>query len=339
VCGSVVLTLGLGSFEAWAVFQQRNTSKQLPKPEALPAPTPSPTLHESGFMQYSYIKPRRSVIAAGQGLSFDIHIANGGSFPAHKATTYQWIPIRGSSSEERRKVLQEFSSLVAAKRKEYLSGGLTGADVSRGSDSWVTLGNIITDKQSDGLMDGSLTQYVLWWSMWEDPLVADPSAQGCMWLQKPEGADLSKEELFWHYCTEAPISVTPPAPKPSPFPSIAFLYRDHSIQVHNLSDDEVTFWGTKLDVGPRSMEGAVVTIPKAPFYYYIHSETFEQEVLSKFTDGQVRLVPFYVYLKDSQMREFTVKCGLRTTLSNKAITVETQGLGSRPGWLEWVDKP
>jgi hypothetical protein len=129
---------------------------------------------------------------------------------------------------------------------------------------------------------------------------------------------------------------TPTAtPKPTPFPLVAFLYRDHTIQIHNLGDTDVTFWGTKLDVGPRSMEGPPVSIAKEPYFYYVHSETFEQEVLAKFPDGTVKTVPFYAYLKDSNGRKFTAKCGLRTTVANKTITVETQGLGTRIGWLEF----
>lgn len=57
----------------------------------------------------------------------------------------------------------------------------------------------------------------------------------------------------------------PATPKPDarPFPPIAFLYRNHRLEIHNVEGPEITFWGTKLDKGSRSMD-APASIAKDP---------------------------------------------------------------------------
>lgn len=146
----------------------------------------------------------------------------------------------------------------------------------------------------------------------------------------------------------APIAAVIPAPLPTsapqqrsaakptkPLPMVAFLYRDHMLQIHNLENSEIALCGTKLDKGPRSFDGNPISIAKEPFFYYIHTESFETEMLEKFRDGQVLIVPYYLYFKDLSGRKFTAKCGFRTTISNKTVNVETQNLGTKAGWVEF----
>lgn len=147
--------------------------------------------------------------------------------------------------------------------------------------------------------------------------VAVPSGEG-----KPSLSPAKPPKM-----TSAPMS----RPSPAEPISVAFLYRDKQIQIHNLTKSEIYIWGTKLGDSPSAIEAEPRVLSPQPYFYFI--EGFEEVALKQMSEGSESRTVYYVFVKDKQDKPFTLKCLLWATLKDHTLTVRTQNLGVVDGWL------
>ncbi|HMH46005.1 MAG TPA: hypothetical protein VK557_21125 [Pyrinomonadaceae bacterium] len=114
-------------------------------------------------------------------------------------------------------------------------------------------------------------------------------------------------------------------------PSVAFLYQDKQIQVHNLTESEFYIWGTKLGDGPVAMEKEPRVLSPRPYFYFF--EGFEELALKQIPEGGETRSIYYIFIEDKHNRKFTLKCLLWATVKDHSLTVRTQNLGAADEWL------
>ena len=119
--------------------------------------------------------------------------------------------------------------------------------------------------------------------------------------------------------------------------SVAFIYQNKQIQIHNLGKLEFYLWGTKLGDSPVAMETEARVVSPEPFHYYILG--FEDLALKQIPDGKEARGLFQAFVKDKQGKEFTLRCLLWATRSKNELTVHTQNLGNLSGWPETKSSP
>jgi hypothetical protein len=118
---------------------------------------------------------------------------------------------------------------------------------------------------------------------------------------------------------------------PPEVPSLVFLYRDHRIEVNNMSKRELVMSGSKLGDGPISMDKESTVLPVQPYNYHINADSYEREVLLKFgPNGNLRTL-YHLFLSDSGGHKWTVTCELWAVIRNGELTVETRNLGTEKG--------
>jgi hypothetical protein len=116
--------------------------------------------------------------------------------------------------------------------------------------------------------------------------------------------------------------------------SVAFLFKNHQIEINNLGKTGLELWGTKLDKGQLAIETSPIIIPVQPFNYHIKADTLEKELYDKIgQNGEMRF-PFYIFVKDTAGRKYTVECGMWAVIKQGELTLETQGHPPVEGWLE-----
>jgi hypothetical protein len=152
----------------------------------------------------------------------------------------------------------------------------------------------------------------------------------------PEKSRISISESVQKSPLSTPI---PASAKPAPSKqeqlepiSVAFLYENKQIQIHNLTKTEFYLWGSKLGDGPITMEPEPRVVSPEPFYYFI--EGFEDLALKQtFEGGESRSI-YHLFVEDIQKRKFTLKCLLWATMKDHALKVSAQNLGIANGWLK-----
>ena len=123
-------------------------------------------------------------------------------------------------------------------------------------------------------------------------------------------------------------------PKPSESISVAFLYRNRRIEIHNLGRAEFLLWGTKLGDRNSDIERAARIVTPEPFHYYLDGEKLENFLVAKIGDNGELRVPFYIFVEDLSKQKFTIKCELWAVVRDRIITIHMQHLGLTAGWLE-----
>jgi hypothetical protein len=115
-------------------------------------------------------------------------------------------------------------------------------------------------------------------------------------------------------------------------PSVAFLYENKQIRIHNLTKTEFYLWGDKLGDGPVRIEPEPRVVSPQPFFYFI--EGFEELALAQTPEGGETRTVFYPFVEDKHKQKFTLKCLLWATVKDHQLNVRTQNLGVVKGWLK-----
>jgi hypothetical protein len=140
--------------------------------------------------------------------------------------------------------------------------------------------------------------------------------------------------VYWAIITKlsAPKSELKAATTSEPIEeiSVAFIYQNKQLQIHNLGKLDFYLWGTKLGDGPILMEELPRVVSPEPFHYYLLG--FEDLALKQIPDGKEARTLFQAFVKDKQASEFTLRCLIWATRSKNELTVHTQNLGNVPGW-------
>jgi hypothetical protein len=114
--------------------------------------------------------------------------------------------------------------------------------------------------------------------------------------------------------------------------SVAFLYRDKQIQIHNLTGKEFFLWGSKLGGGPIRMEQEPRVVSPEPFFYFIYG--FEELALGQMSEGTESRTVYYLFVEDQRRQKYTLRCLLWARKKDRQLTVETQNLGTVEGWVQ-----
>lgn len=134
--------------------------------------------------------------------------------------------------------------------------------------------------------------------------------------------------------SEIRIATLPGLPRGQPAkvpPSVAFLYRDKQIQIHNLSDAELYLWGTKLGTSPAKMEDEPRVVSPQPFFYHIYG--FDELAFRQMPEGSESRTIYYLFVEDRLKQKFTLRCLLWARVKDRQLSVETQNLGTVEGWV------
>jgi hypothetical protein len=104
------------------------------------------------------------------------------------------------------------------------------------------------------------------------------------------------------------------------------------VVLFNKGKTNLYLWGTKLDEQKPSME-------KEPFIvtplgsYYIYAKTFKDELLHQVPKGSKARVPFDLYLKTTNGRQYIAKSYFSVWWDGDALKIDTQTISIKP--MRW----
>lgn len=102
------------------------------------------------------------------------------------------------------RVRRTFNKEVVKVRQAYLSGKVKGSAAEGAGTTLLglTLTEPLTERQCEGVFDGSVRIYVASWCIWRDSSGRVDTAAHCRWLERLPKRDYLKEEMRWQDCRE-----------------------------------------------------------------------------------------------------------------------------------------
>lgn len=111
-------------------------------------------------------------------------------------------------------------------------------------------------------------------------------------------------------------------------PSVDILYENKQIKIYNRGKTNLSFWGTKLGNGPKTIEKEPRIIsPNPNTFYYLLFDHVEKEVVQKFGPSGETRVPFEVFIEDAKQQKYSVKSILWIVVVDGQIKIHTQNTG------------
>ena len=195
---------------AYPIYLLKRIIPTAPKPpnDAFVAPQPSgPPKPEypSGFIQWDHAEllDDPSVIASGRRLGFNVYLTNPTSNLVKNPRKQMFFDIDDSTPEGEARVRAKFAKQVMDGEVDYRTSRKSLGVIGAGHGVWSTIGEqALTEDHAKGVLDGTLSVYILWWAKWDDSESTNPSGMGCWWLQKPEPGvtQFTAKNLTWHFC-------------------------------------------------------------------------------------------------------------------------------------------
>jgi hypothetical protein len=145
-----------------------------------------------------------SAIAPGRQFGGNFHSANPGPERIVNAFGYSQAYVENVDEQTDRRVRMLFEKELMPIREQYLAGKIKGPEVGVGPGIWTTvLTPPLTQREVDGIMQGTIRMYFVSWLAWTDLQGYKDSAYDCRWLQAHTlPAPYRKENLVWHFCYE-----------------------------------------------------------------------------------------------------------------------------------------
>jgi hypothetical protein len=150
-----------------------------------------------------------SLVVPGKTIRFNMAWKNAGSERLFDAFSFSRLYVvadpNGLSDTE---VIQHFNQLLKPQKEEYLSGKFKNiGEIGIGHYIWQSpYFGPLSEKQCNGLFDGSVRIYILSWCAWKDNEGTQDSALSCLWLSPLPSRDhdiySKKDNLAWHQCQE-----------------------------------------------------------------------------------------------------------------------------------------
>jgi hypothetical protein len=129
----------------------------------------------------------------------NLGVTAGGSSPIYNVQTLfstMLSPTGDNQGELDRAAYLNFENALQKQLQQWEKSGDTGTTATPGYTVWSTTVGTFTQDQVDGILNGRVRLYTFSWARWKD---APKDFEDCVWLQRPESADLSKP-LIWHIC-------------------------------------------------------------------------------------------------------------------------------------------
>jgi hypothetical protein len=115
-------------------------------------------------------------------------------------------------------------------------------------------------------------------------------------------------------------------------PAVVLLPGRDRLLFENKGSTEIYLWGSGTDNETPPIEMNARIVPVGHHYYFL-TDTLEARARAALGANGERLVPFSVYLSDSEGRRYTAKFGVLVIIRDSEITFHTQQLGfSEGGW-------